>query len=283
MAARRLTIDTAGPAEVDLMIEWAAAEGWNPGLGDAAPFHAADPQGFLIGRIDGEPVACISVVATGAAFGFLGLYICRPDFRGQGHGWALWEAGMARLAARTVGLDGVVAQQANYAKSGFVLAHRNVRYAGRVETDATTDPRIRPLDPGLLDPLAAFDTAHFGTPRDAFFRAWVAPGGDRVVRVAVVDGAIAGYGVIRPARSGFKIGPLFAADADLAEALFRALAAEAGGETLSLDPPMVNPAAVALAERHGLTPVFETARMYKGAAPALPLDRIYGITSFELG
>lgn len=33
----------------------------------------------------------------------------------------------------------------------------------------------------------------------------------------------------------------------------------------------------------GLAPVFETARMYRGAMPRLPLERIFGITSFELG
>jgi len=34
--------------EVDLAVDWAASEGWNPGLDDAACFHAADPGGFLI-------------------------------------------------------------------------------------------------------------------------------------------------------------------------------------------------------------------------------------------
>ena len=38
-----------------------------------------------------------------------------------------------------------------------------------------------------------------------------------------------------------------------------------------------------MAERAGLTQVFETARMYAGPAPGMDLNRIYGITSFELG
>jgi len=29
--------------------------------------------------------------------------------------------------------------------------------------------------------------------------------------------------------------------------------------------------------------VFETARMYTGAAPQLPLRRLFGVTTFELG
>ena len=43
MEARyRIRIKTAG--ELALPIEWAAAEGWNPGLHDAPCFHAADPR-----------------------------------------------------------------------------------------------------------------------------------------------------------------------------------------------------------------------------------------------
>jgi len=48
--------------EMNLAVEWAAAEGWNPGLNDAEPFYAADPGGFLLGLKDGEPIAMISAV-----------------------------------------------------------------------------------------------------------------------------------------------------------------------------------------------------------------------------
>ena len=43
--------------EVDVAVDWAAAEGWNPGLHDADCFYRADPQGFLVGLLDGEPIA----------------------------------------------------------------------------------------------------------------------------------------------------------------------------------------------------------------------------------
>jgi RimJ/RimL family protein N-acetyltransferase len=117
--------------EIDLAVDWAAAEGWNPGLHDAESFHAADAEGFLVGLLDDEPIACISVVRYEDTFGFLGFYIARPEFRGQGYGWRIWQAGMERLADRIVGLDGVVAQQENYRKSGFVLAYRNLRHEGK--------------------------------------------------------------------------------------------------------------------------------------------------------
>jgi hypothetical protein len=97
------------------------------------------------------------------------------------------------------------------------------------------------------------------------------------------DGRVAGYGVIRRCREGSKIGPLFADDATAADDLFRALVAAAVDGPVYLDTPEPNGEAVALAERYGLTASFETARMYAGPAPGLPLARTYGITTFELG
>jgi GNAT superfamily N-acetyltransferase len=87
-------------ADLDMAIEWAAAEGWNPGLHDADTFLAADPGGFLLGLLESEPVATISAVRYGAHFGFIGFYIVRPESRGQGHGIALWRHAMERLAGR---------------------------------------------------------------------------------------------------------------------------------------------------------------------------------------
>ena len=106
--AGTLEIATMGRAEVEYAIGLAAAEGWNPGVHDAATFFAADPEGFLVGRLDGRPVGCISAVSYGGTFGFVGLYIVEPEHRGKGHGLALWQAGMARLVGHNVGLDGVL-------------------------------------------------------------------------------------------------------------------------------------------------------------------------------
>ncbi|ORE98192.1 GNAT family N-acetyltransferase [Aurantimonas sp. 22II-16-19i] len=277
------------PAEVELAIEWATLEGWNPGLADAVPFRVADPGGFLMAFLDGEPAASISVVASGERHGFLGFYIVRPQLRGRGIGWALWQAGIARLGSRSIGLDGVVDQQANYAKSGFVLKHRNIRYMGPVPEPTAAPETVRAVSAEDLPALAVFDAAHFGSERTAFLEAWLSTPG-HVARIADGSdddgegGGIRGYGVVRPARTGFKIGPLFARSPEVASDLFDALVRTVPpGESIILDVPEPNGAAIALAERHGLKPVFETARMVKGEAPSLPLAEIFGVTSFELG
>ena len=84
--------------EISLAIDWAAAEGWNPGLRDAECFYVADPKGFLLGELDGKPVGCISAIRYEEEFGFLGLYIVQPEYRGKGYGLKLWNAAMEYLA-----------------------------------------------------------------------------------------------------------------------------------------------------------------------------------------
>ena len=89
--------------------------------------------------------------------------------------------------------------------------------------------------------------------------------------------------MLRACREGFKIGPLFADDEETADRLFSGLLARASGAPVFLDTPEANPAAVALAARYAMTPVFETARMYKNGSPEMRLDRWFGVTTFELG
>lgn len=275
-------------AEVDLAVEWAAAEGWNPGLFDADAFYAADPDGFLIERLGDEPVAVISAVRYGETFGFLGFYIVRPQYRGQGHGWRIWQAAMARLSGRNIGLDGVIAQQGNYQRCGFRLAYRNVRYQGAGASVAFDS--IRAADVGLVplsslpfEQVAAYDRSFFPAEREVFLRRWIAPP-QGVALGLVRDARMVGYGVLRACRNGHKIGPLFADSPEWAEILFNALLSRsAHGAPVFLDVPECNPAAVALAERNGMHMVFETARMYTGPAPDVATDRTYGVTTFELG
>lgn len=284
MATGDYSIRTMTRGEIDLAVDWAGAEGWNPGLQDAVAFHAADPDGFYVGLLDGDPIATISAVRYGKSFGFVGFYIVKREQRGKGYGLRLWDAALATLRGRNVGLDGVVDQQANYRKSGFALAYRNIRYQGTAGGEAHRDDGIVPLSTIAFADVVGYDRPFFPEDRGDFLRHWIALRGSTAIGIRAADGRLVGYAVMRPCRNGFKVGPLFADAPNLAERLFAHLASRApAGAPVFLDIPEVNAAARDLVQRHGMTAAFETARMYTGRFPDLPIERLYGVTTFELG
>lgn len=279
------TIKAMSLQDLAQALAWARAEGWNPGLDDAAAFYAADPSGFLMGWLDGEPVGCIAVVKYGAAFAFLGLYIVRPAYRGKGLGKAIWDAGMASAGTRSIGLDGVLAQQANYRASGFAFAHRNIRYGGAPARPRSPrlSPSIVPADGPVRDAILAYDGPLFPAARRSFLQAWLAPSPHRHSLAWHENGVVRGYGTIRACAEGHKIGPLFADSETVAEAILEGLIAAAEPASLFMDVPEANPGALRLAGQADLAPVFETARMYRGPSPELPLGQIFAMTTLELG
>lgn len=290
MTTDNYTVRKMTRSEVGFAIELATAEGWNPGIHDAECFYAADPGGFLIGLLDDKPVSSISVVKYGATFGFLGLYIVQSEYRDRGYGLRIWEEGMKYLENRDVGLDGVIEQVADYARSGFKIAYYNTRYQGKAVDGGrdNADPRIVELSEIPFEELRAYDDALFPAPRHDFLRCWISQSQGIALGI-VEDEQLAGYAVLRVCQTGFKIGPLFADNEILAEALFQALSSRVPQDTpLFLDVPgeKENPAATELAKRHGMVRVFETARMYRLLAAKemiLPLDCWFGVTTFELG
>jgi GNAT superfamily N-acetyltransferase len=279
-----LTITRMTHAQLHKHLSWAVAEGWNPGLNDAAAFHAQDPLGFFLAKVDAEPVGMISGVRYGHDLGFIGLYIVSPKWRGQGHGMKLWDTALRHLRGRTMGLDGVVQRQADYARSGFVLAWRNVRYQGMTPaTPHVHDPSVQALSAWPRGQILRLDQQHFGHPRPAFINSWLSQPGV----IAVGHGTprqLDAMAVMRPCSVGFKIGPCHAPNRHVARALMVSLMADLLPHTqIQIDIPQDHVQAQGLLQELGMNPVFETARMYRGHPKSIPLNQCYGITSFELG
>lgn len=275
--------------EMAVPLAWAEREGWNPGLHDRVPFWHADKVGFIGGFLDGALIASVAAVRYEPGFGFVGFYIVAPAYRGQGFGLQVWEAGLAHLEGLAcLGLDGVIAQQHNYQKAGFVLAHRNARFEGYPQRDGHSirlgpSERLRSTADVSFYALAEFDAQHFPAPRSEFLKHWIKQPGHRG-RVILRGNAACAYGVIRPCVTGYKIGPLFAQTPEQARHLVLALCHNLPADApVYLDPPTENADAMSLVSAFGMRQVFETARMYKGSAPALPIAQVFGVTSFELG
>jgi ribosomal protein S18 acetylase RimI-like enzyme len=268
-------------ADLTMVLGWARDEGWNPGHSDAEAFLAADPEGFFLAEVDGKPAAAISVVNHDDENAFLGLYICRPEFRGKGHGLALWTAALEHAGTRSVGLDGVPAQQANYERSGFVSAGQTVRYKGNLR--ATHGNRARPAREDDLPDLIAADATAAGHARTAYANAWFRPTRDRQTLLLGRTTGGPAFATFRSCAEGTKVGPLHAASADDALTLLQSRPAPFADGPLFVDVPAASPLLREMLEDLAFQPVFDTARMVRGAPPPAKPPAFYAVTTLELG
>ena len=281
-----LAIRPMNRADLDTAIDWAAAEGWNPGLTTPTAFFAADPEGFLMGFLGDEPVACISVVSYGDAYGFLGFYICRPDIAAAATAQR-W-AGGDRPARRTYDRPRRRRRPAGELRQVGVRARPSQHPLRR-----TWQGRARPADarhgraarqpcrrrPARSSPMTRLFA---GATREISARMGGArPGGERLPCARTRRSA--DTAAIRPCREGYKIGPLFADTPEIAERAVRrarpAPARRAGVPRRARAESRCGRAG--RAPRHGAG-VRDGAHVSR-PAPDLPLDRIFGITTFELG
>lgn len=278
------TIRNLNREEVLHVMGWAAQEGWNPGLQDSRVFHEISPQAFWGAFVDGELAASISLISYEGQFGFLGLYICKPTFRGRGIGLKLWTHVMERnRSLPTIGLDGVVAQQENYRKSGFQYAYGNSRFGClNPLAGSKLHPSLRKIGAIDLPQIRLFESEHYLFPADRseFLSVWLR----NFESLGLWNGGkLAGYGSLRACHDGYKIGPWLATSPTNAEVLLEGLLSLIPRANVYVDVPVPNSSAVNLVKSLGFVPSFETARMYRGKVPDVNLSHVFGVTTLELG
>jgi ribosomal protein S18 acetylase RimI-like enzyme len=272
--------------QVETLVSWAAAEGWNPGPHDALAFWQTDPEGF-VGYFDqNEIVAGGSIVSYDGLFGFMGFFIVKPEYRSKGIGKQLWLSRRDRLLKRlqngsSIGMDGVLAMQDFYRKGGFELAFRDERYERKGES-FNLHKNIAAYSEKDFQKLHLFDNLCFGVPRTKFLHHWIQLPESRTFTF-IENQELKGYVLLRKAGTGYKIGPLFAETYSVAEALYQACLNAVPNDSVYLDIPVTNPDAVELVKNYQAEYVFECGRMYYGKPPTIPIQKIYGITTFELG
>ena len=268
--------------ELQIAIDWAQQEGWNPGLHDAQTFYQADPDGFFAGELNGQVIAVGSAVCYDPSFAFCGLYIVHPDYRGQGYGLQLTQERLRYLDPRNAGIDGVVENISIYERIGYRLAYHNVRFQGIARQAKLDQNAIVDLSDIHFSDLARYDRLCFPAPRDAFLQAWIHQPDSRAFAY-VQQGILLGYAVRRKCIEGHKIGPLFADSFAIANCLFTALQQDIVGDSVFFDITDINPAARRLVDQHQMKQVFSTGRMYLKGQPKLADKKIFAITTFELG
>ncbi len=285
MLPKNFTFGIMQKNEAEILNEWAIKEGWNPGLSDQQVAKHYDPEAFIALRHHDEFIGGGSIISYDGLYGFMGLFIMRSDYRGQGLGAQLWQYRRDKLLSRlqanaVIGMDGVFNMAPFYARGGFVLSHRDLRYEGIAHGNKAVD--VIPLANINQAMLYAYDNKYFPVPRTEFIKSWINQCG--VLGYAIINNnEMVGYGVARPCYQGYKIGPLFADSAEIADKILSSILSEIPSELVQIDIPEPNVNAIKLAQKYGLVETFGCARMYFGNNYSEPLRNIYSVTSYEFG
>ena len=275
--------------ELDVVLDWADAEGWNPGLSDADTFWRIDPAGLWAIDVDEVLVGSGATIAHGANHVVIGLVHVRPEHRRQGIAtrtfpW-LVDGALSRMPpGSTVALDVPDHLHDLAERFGFRPVRRIARMVGRaIETRrGAHSGELRALASVPVDAVVEYDAAHVGALRPDLLETWIHPVGG--FGLGVYEGQrLRGMAVMRPARRGYRIGPLFADDPDISEELMGALSRMVLGHTITLDVPTDNPQALALAARHGLAETSSVVHLELGEVRPAPEGSVYAITSIEIG
>lgn len=281
----KLTTRTASESEVTALVDWYADAGHNPGLHDAECFFQTDPHGFLVAVPERESAAIggIAAISYGNNFGVIGLLAVRPLIDPTVVETVLRQAALERLGMRDLLSHVPVSRSDSPPSAGFVATHHLIHCEGLGGGEVPVGAAA--LGPTSFDEILRYDTGLFPSPRPRFLASWLRQDDAKAFGIRRAGQKLAGYGVIRRARHGYRIGPLFADDESGAESIFRALAAQAPRQPLFLDVPdaTANPAADALARRHNLTVISKSHVMVRGTPPTVPMKKVYGITTPELG
>jgi GNAT superfamily N-acetyltransferase len=286
----------------EILNTWAEKEGWNPGKYEYLPFYLASINGhkglFLNDRI----IASLSAVRYSKDFAFLGIYIVDPKYRAQGLGQILAQSVLEELEdCSLIGINAVQQQVSNYQrKYGFMPFHLNSRWVGEFKIQNNFTLRSSEVDikiigrEGLsINELIDYDARIFSVPREKFLRKWIEMP-ESCLLTAIKKQKICGYGVLSKCKDGYKVAPLFADDEEIAKRLYASFASilQEKQNSVQLDIPENNPAAVKLAEQSGLLKKIVTTRMFKEKPPELYKekppkqlnnDKVYASTTLELG
>ncbi len=257
--------------------------GWNQRCADWQRLLALEPAGCFVAEWDGQPVGttCVTRFDTIA---WISMVLVDAAHRGRGIGTQLMRHALAWLdqcGTRTVRLDATPLGRTVYEKLGFVGQYGVARWEGAAvggelgpETTVAAD-----ID---LEAISALDQQVTGTPRGPLLARLFAerPQG---MRVAVARGRITGFSGVRLGERARQIGPVVALDALSGSALLDAAFFEHQGQTVLLDVPLPNGAAVQWAEARGLRIQRQFLRMIRGQPVADRPEQIWASFGPEKG
>ena len=115
-----LEIKPFTPSDLDVVTRLAREKDFAPGVGDIEIYANTDRQGIWLAWLDNEPAGCIAAVTYNPGYAFIGLFVVKSEYQGQGVGSRLWEHALETLNnVECIGLEAAVQRVSFYEKAGF--------------------------------------------------------------------------------------------------------------------------------------------------------------------
>jgi len=269
--------------------------GWNQTEQDWRDYLYYDREGCFLAEFDGEKAATMTTIRYGTYFGWIGMVLVHPDYRGRGVATQLLQSGIRHLrdqGVRCIKLDATAMGKKVYVPLGFEEEYDVRRY--ELDTaSALSVPKhtaafgsaggVQPLTGAHLKEIAAYDETIFGANRSAVLER-LAIREPQYCFFTRDDRGMTGYLMAHQGYEAVQIGPWAASDVHAAEALLTALLASVGEGKVFFDLPCPNVQGIGLAEKAGFRIQRTFCRMHLGnnAYPGEP-QLVYGTSGAEKG
>ncbi len=270
--AQNLHIRVMTVSDVPFAMELKALNNWNQLAADWERFLEWEPEGCFIAEWDGRPIGTATTIRYEDKFGWVGMVTVHPDMRRKGIGRALTKACIGYLEDRGVAavrLDATPMGKPLYDRLGFVEESQLERWQGVGEDYG--DAGVQAMTEESLEAVCQFDRPLFGADRSRVLSSlfWEEEVGKWV---ALEEGEVKGYVIIRPGTTAWYLGPLVCTDPEWAERLLQQALSSVAEQNVFLDVCLANEKAASLFTKYRFEQQRGFTRMYRGSNdyPGLP-------------
>lgn len=287
-----VTIRPMTKEDYTIIRQWMVEEKWNPGKFDGdIYFSGKEGKYYYVLEVNGKITAGILIYNYSTTFSFLGAYITEKSQREKGYGKALWNYAIKQIEDTrqdsVIGLYAVPAQVNTYLKSSFFKNSGTHRWQGcPSKTEPQNDQSVAVATSEYLNQLAEYDATIFHADRKSFLNTILNLPMSHFI-FSHEQGKITGFAIMRPCEEGYRIGPLYAENFDIAKKLFHELLSFCSdNQSICFDGNARNKHADTLGEFFKFKPITNAncIAMYKGNPPKqTDFIKEYAVMSLELG
>jgi GNAT superfamily N-acetyltransferase len=277
------SIEVIGADQCEAVWPLSIEAGWNQNVADWR-FMLGAGRGFGCRGVDGKWQASSLVLPLGDKLAWISMVLVTNTRRRGGVGTSLLKRCIAEVkeSGAVAGLDATEQGRPIYLPLGFHDLYRISRWHFDGAKAVTPNAVIRPMVPGDLPAIIAYDCALSGMERPALLR-HLAGRQPKAAWVAESGGRLKGFVMGREGRAASSIGPVVADDETTGLALIAKAAASISGPFI-IDVPDVHAEIRHWLERQGAVNPRGYVRMTLGDAPGLnDPSHLFALAGPELG